>query len=426
MPDRVVIIGLGYVGLPLACLCALKGYKTYGLELDEPKIKKINQNISPIKDEFIQKTLKKIPGKIFATNDSKILQTAKIIIVCGPTPVNEHHEPDLSAIKKSCQTISENLQKNQLIIIESTIYPGTIEEIIKPVLEQSGLKCEKDFFLAHCPERIDPGNQKWVIENIPRVLGGLSETGAKKAKKFYESIISAKITQLNNARQAEAVKMIENTFRDINIAFVNELAKSFPLMGLDIKEVIEGAKTKPFGFMAFYPGPGVGGHCIGVDPYYLIAKARQKGFEHKFLSLAREINNSMPGYVVELAEKLVLQLGKNFIDSKISILGVAYKADVDDFRESPSLEVINMLKQKGAKPVVFDPFIPNQSNTQSIEDAVKAADIVLLLTKHKQFLEKLSPAFLKKNNIKAIIDSHNGLNKEEIIKSGIIYSGIGR
>jgi UDP-N-acetyl-D-glucosamine dehydrogenase len=317
------------------------------------------------------------------------------------------------------------LKKGSLVIIESTIYPGTTDEIALPILEKSGLKCNKDFFLGHCPERIDPGNKKFTLENIPRVIACTSDEGNKKALGFYSTIINAPITLLSTVKEAEAVKVVENTFRDVNIAYVNELAKSFEKMNIDLHQVIKGASTKPFGFMPFYPGPGVGGHCIAQDPYYLIARAKQAGFEHKFLKLAREINNSMPSYAVTLIQRAFKQKKLSFKDAKIAVLGLAYKPNIDDMRESPCIKIVSMLKKKKANLRIFDPFIPKHSTVSSLEEAVKGAQCVVLCTHHKEFLEKLSPDFLKENNVRIIIDCRNMLDKKGIMAKGILYKGIG-
>jgi UDP-N-acetyl-D-glucosamine dehydrogenase len=427
--EKVVIIGLGYVGLPLACLSAKKGFKTTGLDISRKIVDLTNAGKSHIKDVGLEKNVKAVKGKLIATTDASAIKNADFVVVCVPTPVDEQHLPDLKPLESACRSVASNISKGQTIIVESTIYPGTIEEVVKPILESSGLKAEKDFFLVHCPERIDPGNKKWHLENIPRVIGGLSDAGTKKAIKFYSKIIAAKITQLKSVKEAEAVKVAENTFRDINIAFVNELAKSFDKMGIDVVEVIKGASTKPFGYMPFYPGPGVGGHCIAVDPYYLIEKAKSKGFEHKFLKLARQINDSMADFVVEKVEAALNQAskaGKDFSNAKIAVLGVAYKANIDDARESPALKIILILEGKGAKPLIFDPHIPDKSNANSLDSAIKNADVVVLATNHSVFLKQLTPSKLKSSGVKAIVDARNCLDSEAIKKAGIKYFAIGR
>src|SRR3989338_1605329 len=355
----VTIVGLGYVGLPLACLCAENGFKVYGLDIDKNKIELINKGISPIDDGYLINKLKNLKNKINATvNADECIPNSNVVIICVPTPVDKNNAPDLTALIKAASIVSGRIKKGALFIVESTIYPGTVEEVVVPVLKKHGHEPEKnDVFVAHCPERIDPGNKKWVIENLPRVVGGITKEAAIEAAEFYKSIINADVIMLSSIKAAEATKIMENTFRDVNIAFVNEMAKSFDKAGIDILEVIRGASTKPFAFMPHYPGAGVGGHCISVDPYYLIEKAKQLGFHHKFLLLAREINNSMPSYTIELLENELKKLKKSIKGAKVGVLGLAYKANVDDIRESPAFEIINILKTKGADVFVFDPHV---------------------------------------------------------------------
>ena len=352
------------------------------------------------------------------------MKEANIVIVCVPTPAIGT-KPDLKPLEKACETVAKFLQKGMLVIIESTIYPGTVEEIVKPILEKSGLKAGKDFFLGHCPERIDPGNKEFTIEKIPRVLACLSKEGTEKARVFYSSLIDADIMVLDSVKSAEAVKVVENTFRDVNIAFVNELAKSFDKMGIDLAEVIKGASTKPFGFMPFYPGPGVGGHCIAQDPYYLIARSEKAGFDPAFLRLARKINEGMPEHVVLFVEAALKEIGR-FDNAKIAVLGLAYKPGVDDTRQSPAIKIIGLLEDKGMKLRIFDPFIKEKSNVASVEEAIDKADCVLLATNHNSFLKQLSPENLKKAGVRIVIDTRNALDKEGIKEKGIYYKGIGR
>ena len=295
--QTVTIVGLGYVGLPLACLCAKK-YRVNGLELRADVVKKINSGKSHIKDDFLEREVAALKGRINATADASVIKKSDVVIVCVPTPVTEAHLPDLEPLKKSCETISKHMKTGQLIVIESTIYPGTMAEIVQPILAKSGLKCEKDFFLVHCPERIDPGNKKWTIENIPRVLGGLSREGAKIGKEFYESVLSSDVSVLSSAKEAEAVKVVENTFRDVNIAFVNELAKSFDVMGIDIREVIRGASTKPFGYTPFYPGPGVGGHCFDGNEF-IFAKISGKFGVYKLKNFYDLVGKHFKSQIIE-------------------------------------------------------------------------------------------------------------------------------
>lgn len=421
----VCIIGLGYVGLPLACLCAEKGFRVLGLDINRNVVELVKEGKSPITDQKLEEDIANFKGKITVTSEAKeALPHADTIIVCVPTPVTENRKPDLSLLERACISVSKHLKKGQLVIIESTIYPETIEKILKPILEKSGLRAGKDFYLATCPERFDPGNNKWTLEKIPRVLGALSKEGVEKAKAFYGKIIEAEVKVLNSVKAVEATKVVENSFRDINIAFINEIAKSFDKMGIDVKEVIEGASTKPFGFTTFYPGPGVGGHCIPVDPYYLIEKAEQEGFNHRFLKLAREINDAMPEYVVSIVEESI----KGFKGKKpiIGVLGVTYKANVDDTRESPALKIIEKLKEKEIELRIFDPIQDKLNSVESFEEAVNGADCIVLLVEHNEFLEKLSAQNLEKFEVKSIVDARNVLDKEHIKEKGINYKGIGR
>ena len=423
---KACVIGLGYVGLPLACLLARKGFEVSGLEVSDEIVEKTNAGISHIEDEFLAKEVREVKGKLKATtNAAEALKNADVVAVCVPTPVDKQFLPDLEALKSACVSIAENLRKGMLVIIESTIYPGTTEEIAQPILEKSGLKAGVDFFLAHCPERIDPGNRKWRLPQIPRVVGGVNKESVRLAGIFYGQIIDAPVKELRSVRSAEAAKIVENTFRDINIAFVNELAKSFDVLNIDVKEVIEAASTKPFGFMPFYPGPGVGGHCIAVDPYYLIAKAKQSGFDQKFLRLAREINDSMRECVVELAVEGLNALGKSLKDAKIAFLGIAYKPDVDDTRESPALYIIPLLRKKGAVLRIFDPHIEALSNVESLEAALEGADAIIVATSHKEFLQALTPKFVRKKKIGFFLDCRNAFDKVAFKKAGIAFKGIG-
>src|SRR3989338_6427316 len=269
--ENVTIVGLGYVGLPLACLCAEKGYKVYGFDVDSKKVELVNQQISPIDDEYLIKALKNLKNKIIATSaPDGCVPNSDVVIVCVPTPVDRNNLPDLTAVMNSVSTVSKFIRKGALLVIESTIYPGTIEEVVLPILQSENFNALKnDIFVAHCPERIDPGNKQFRVNNLPRVVGGITKESTKKAAEFYRSIIGANVTEVSNLKTAEATKIMENTFRDVNIAFVNEMAQSFDKAGIDIMEVIHVASTKPFAFMPHYPGAGVGGHCIAQDPYYM-------------------------------------------------------------------------------------------------------------------------------------------------------------
>jgi len=425
MKEKIAVIGLGYVGLPLALLASKKGYEVYGVDINKDRIEAINQKHSPFLDAKIEQELQS--SKFIATTDSQVVKDCQIVIICVPTPVSEDKIPNLRPVEGACLTVARNLTKGSLVILESTVNPGVCESIVIPIIEkESGLKAGVDFYVAHCPERINPGDKKWHVENINRVIGSLEATGLKMAYDFYTSIISGSVYKMNNLKEAEAVKIVENSFRDINIAFVNELAMSFSRLGIDVVNVINGAETKPFSFLAHYPGCGVGGHCIPVDPYYLIEYAKQEnGFNHAFLSLAREINNNMPKFTVDL---LTTALGEKNIKptgTRITILGISYKADIDDDRESPAFEIISEAKKAGYDVSIFDPFVLAKSTAQTLTEALKDSMAVIIATNHSDF-KKLSPEFFLTNNISTIIDGRNCLDKEKFIQAGITYRGIGR
>jgi len=421
--EVVAIIGLGYVGLPLACLCAEKSYKVYGLGKDRKKINLVNKGISPIADEELDEWLRQV--KIEATTDYSVIKKSNIIVVCVPTPVDEQYNPDLKPVISATEGIRKNLKKGSLVIMESTVNPGVCEEVMLPILEKSGLKAGRDFDLAHCPERINPGDPKWNVRNIPRCIGALTKKGCERAVKFYKSILEAAVTPMKSLKEAEATKIIENAFRDINIAFVNELAKSFEKLGIDLIDVIKGASTKPFAFMPHWPGVGVGGHCIPVDPYYLIERAKMSGFDHKFLKLARDINNSMPAYTVEKLQDALNQIQKSVKGTTVGVLGLSYKANVGDIRESPSLKVIKYLQELEPKIEIYDPYFPDKSTIKNLDDLLKKCQAIILVTNHNEFV-KMDLAKLKKYGIKVVVDGRNCLDKEKIEKLGIIYKGIGR
>ena len=422
MKTSLAIVGLGYVGLPLACLCVEKNLDVYGIDIDKNKISLIQQGTSPINDPSLKEEVKKIKGKIKVNDDfEEAIKNSSVIIVCVPTPVDNNHIPNMKPLENACREISKNLQKDTLVVIESTIFPGTIEEIVFPILKKSNV----NFYLAHCPERIDPGNKDFTIKNIPRVVAGINNESTKKTAEFYRKIIDTEIMELSNVKAAEATKIMENTFRDINIAFINEMAKSFDKAGIDILEVVKGASTKPFAFMPHYPGAGVGGHCIPIDPYYLIEKAKQIGFDHQFLSLARKINESMPSYTVELLEKELEKSNKKIKGAKVGVLGVAYKPDVDDTRESPAFKVIDALKDKATEIFIFDPYVKKESNVKNLDELMQKSDYIILVTGHNEF-KNMNLSKLKENNIKIVIDGRNCLDKEKIKAMGISYHGIGQ
>jgi nucleotide sugar dehydrogenase len=420
---QIGIVGLGYVGLPLALRSLEKGFKVIGVDSDENKIEKIKKGESPFLEEFIEKRkllLKKLP---VSTNPHE-LKNVDIIIVCVPTPIDKSYYPNLKPLQGAVQSIIDNLGKNQLVIIESTINPGVCEEVLMPMFSEKNLEEGRDYYLAHCPERIDPGNEKWNISNINRVVGAVSKEGLERAVNYYESIIDGDIKPMKSIKAAESVKVVENSFRDVNIAFVNELAQSFDQMGIDVKDVIDGAATKPFAFMAHYPSRGVGGHCIPVDPYYLIEEAKRKGFDHQFLRTARRINNYMPFYTVKILQDTLNEIEKPLKNTRVGVLGLSYKANIDDLRESPAFKIIDELKKKKADISVYDPYIKDKSDVKSLEELLEKVEALVLITNHKDFLAKED--LFKKFKIKAIVDGVNCLDGEKIKKFGIKYHGIGR
>ena len=419
----ICVIGMGYVGLPLAAIAASKGYEVFGFDTDLKKLDLIEKGISPFKEEFLEKLLPKVKIKTFY--DPRLMRLMDIYIICVPTPVDKNFYPDLKPVINASKTIAQNMKKGALVILESTVNPGLSEEVVKPIFEESGHVVGQDVFISHCPERINPGDSRWNVSNIPRVVGSFDEIGLKKTKDFYESIVDAPIMTMGSIREAEAVKIMENSFRDINIAFVNELAQSFAQMDIDVTNVIRGASTKPFAFMAHWPSCGVGGHCIPVDPYYLIEKAKNFGFDHRFLRTARSINKSMPLFTVEILQDLLNKLEMPVKNTNIGILGLSYKANVGDLRESPSLELIKILKEKGASLHIFDPYVPKMSTVGSLAEILEKSDAILLATNHREF-ENIPAETFKKFGIKAIVDGKNCLDKQNIQKSGILYRGIGR
>lgn len=420
---KVCVLGLGYVGFPLAILCSAKGYEVWGFDKDEKKLERIEKGENIVREKYLDDFLPQT--KINIVREKKQIGECDIAIICVPTPVDEKHYPDLSFVEEASQTVAENMKKRALVLVESTINPGVCEEVIQPVFEKAGHVVGKDVFISHCPERINPGDKKWNVMNIPRVVGSFDEEGLRRSVEFYQSIIDAEIMPMKTIREAEASKIIENSFRDINIAFVNELAKSFDLMGIDILNVIRGAATKPFAFMPHWPSCGVGGHCIPVDPYYLIEKARELDFDHKFLRVARAINSSMPHYTVELLQDALNEIEKPFKNTCIGLLGVSYKANVGDLRESPALKIIELLEKRGAKLYIFDPYVSEKSNVANLEELLKKSQAVVVAADHDEF-RKISAETLKEQDIRVVIDGKNCLDKEKILGLGITYRGIGR
>jgi nucleotide sugar dehydrogenase len=416
-----VVVGLGYVGLPLAVLAAKKGNRVIGLDIDTRKVETINAGASPFFDVTLTRELGRSP--IEASTDFGLVAEADVVIVCVPTPVRDDHSPDLGPLEGACRGIVPYLTAGTLVVIESTINPGICETVVIPILESTGLKAGIDFDIAHCPERVNPGDANWNVENIHRVAGSLTDRGLERTLAFYRSILTGTVHPMKSLKEAEAVKIVENTFRDINIAFVNELAISFDRLGIDIVNVIQAASTKPFAFMAHYPSCGVGGHCIPVDPYYLIAEGKRNGFDHEFLSLARKINNRMPAFTVDVLEKTLAAKGESLKGARIAILGLAYKANIDDTRESPSYKIAEELRGREALPVAYDPFVT--ANEGTLAETLKGAQAAIIATAHDEF-RNLRPEDFLEHGVSVIIDGKNCLDKERFLDAGIAYKGIGR
>ncbi|RPI37378.1 MAG: nucleotide sugar dehydrogenase [Nitrospiraceae bacterium] len=412
----VGVIGLGYVGLPLALVFIRAGFRVRGFDLDEKKIRLLKQgksyikHISPEKIADMNKT-----GRFLPTADFSKIRTTDCIIICVPTPLNEYREPDISYVINTTETISRYLRPGHLISLESTTYPGTTDDDMRPILEKAGLKAGEDFFLAYSPEREDPNNQDFSTSTIPKVVGGYSSSCLKAADALYRSVV-VQTVPVSSTRVAEASKLLENIYRAVNIALVNELKLCFDRMGINVWEVIQAAKTKPFGFQAFYPGPGLGGHCIPIDPFYLTWKAREYDFHTKFIELAGEVNTGMPYYVIGKVVDALNAHGKSIKGARILLLGLSYKKDIDDVRESPSLKLITLLQEKGAKVDYNDPHVPKthkmrdydlgMSSVPLTEKNLKKYDCVLISTDHSAY----DYAFIVKNS-KLIVDSRNATGK---------------
>jgi UDP-N-acetyl-D-glucosamine dehydrogenase len=404
---QIGIIGCGYVGLPLALRFADVGHRVVGFDLDQTKVDKLNSGQSYIQHISADKIREHVEHKRFsATSDFTKLRDMDAVLICVPTPLDERREPDLSYVENTAKAIAPNLQRNQLIVLESTTYPGTTEELVLPILEKGGLRCPidtgmsgkevaTDFYLAFSPEREDPGNKQYGLAQIPKIVGGINPPSGRAAMGMYAQIVS-KVVPVTSTRAAEMVKLMENIFRCVNIAMVNELKQLCLRMGLDIWEVIDSAATKPFGFMPFYPGPGLGGHCIPVDPYYLSWKEREFDFSTRFIELAGEINTEMPYHVVSAVGTALNERQKSIKGSKILLLGVAYKKDVDDMRESPSLKLLELLTERGAVLDYNDPYFPalhkmrhyDFSHKRSVAlspAAIASYDCVLIATDHTSY-----------------------------------------
>ncbi|MGH7897477.1 MAG: nucleotide sugar dehydrogenase [Candidatus Binatia bacterium] len=442
-PEATVgVIGLGYVGLPLSLTMAESGKRVVGFDVDAAKVKQLRRGESYIRHiggERVKKLasqartvadlLRDGNGKFFATGEFAELGQCDAIIICVPTPLTEGREPELGYVSGTAEEIAKHLRPGQLVVLESTTYPGTTEEIVQPILERGGLRVGRDFHLAFSPEREDPGNQRYTTRTIPKVVGGVTGRCGEVAGALYGSFLE-KVVVVSGARVAEATKLLENIYRSVNIALVNELKMLFDRMEIDVWEVIEAAATKPFGFTAFHPGPGLGGHCIPIDPFYLTWKARHYDFSTRFIELAGEVNTAMPYYVVERVVEALNDRGKALRGARVLVLGVAYKKDVDDLRESPSLKVIEVLESRGARVAYNDPYVPSLrarrlrhyetfelDSVELSDEALRAADCVLIATDHSSYdvarIVRLASLIVDTRN--ATKNVHDG--KEKIVKA---------
>ena len=407
----VGVIGLGYVGLPLAVEFARGGLKVIGFDLDKSRVEQINRGRSYIPDVATETVAALVEQrKLSAATDFSHLKEADAVIICVPTPLRKTKEPDISYILAAAEQVKTYLHSPQLVVLESTTYPGTTDEVLLPMLKETGLALDKDFYLAFSPERVDPGNKQYQTHNIPKVVGGVSAASTEIAAALYQTIVQ-EVHKVSSARVAETAKLLENTYRSVNIGLVNEMAQLCYHLGIDSWEVIEAAATKPFGFMAFYPGPGIGGHCIPLDPHYLSWKARLHGFEARFIGLAEEVNSHMPRHVVELVQNGLNSHQKAVKGSRVLVLGVAYKRDINDVRESPALGIVDQLMHKGAEVSYHDPFVAEMtldgrdslSSVALTDETLSACDCAVIVTDHSDVdyarVLRLAPLIVDTRNV---------------------------
>ena len=406
------VVGLGYVGLPLAVEKAKAGFNVIGFDVQEDKVKNVNDGVNYIGD-VLPADLESLvsAGKLKATSDYSFIKEVDAVAICVPTPLDIYKQPNMSYVESSAKAIAANFTKGTLIVLESTTYPGTTEELIKPILEASGMVCGEDFFLAYSPERVDPGNKDFNTKNTPKVVGGITESCTKVAAAMYRAVLDGDVHEVSSPAVAEMEKLLENTFRNINVALANEMAILCHKMGIDVWEVIDAAASKPYGFMPFYPGPGLGGHCIPIDPWYLTWKAREYNYHTKLIETAGEINDSMPDFVVQRCSEILNTQGKSLNGSKILVLGVAYKKDIDDYRESPVLPILDRLTRNGAKWEAIDSYVPEFKlhgdlikTVEISEENLKEADLIVLATNHSNFDYSL----ISKSGT-AILDTRNSI-----------------
>ncbi len=385
------VVGLGYVGLPLAVEKAKAGFHVIGFDVQNQKVEMVNQGHNYIGD-VVDSDLERIvrDGYLRATTDFASVASCDCVCIAVPTPLDKHQQPDISYVRSSTESIMPYMHKDMLVVLESTTYPGTTEELIRPILERSGLKCGEDFYLAFSPERVDPGNLIYKTKNTPKVVGGVTPECTDIAATLYEAVLEAPVQRVSSPAVAEMEKILENTYRNVNIGLINELAMLCDRMGINVWEVVDAAKSKPYGFQAFYPGPGLGGHCIPLDPYYLSWKAREFGFHTSMIESSMIINDRMPDYCADRAMKALNERQKAMNGAKVLVLGVAYKQDIDDYRESPAIRVIDCLRVRGARVSFYDPYIPEYREDGRVEkglpaltkEALEEADLVMVTTAH--------------------------------------------
>lgn len=420
---KLGVVGLGYVGLPLAVEKAKAGYQVIGFDVQSAKVDMVNQGknyIGDIVDTDLEGLVKS--GKLKATTDFSFVGEVDALAIAVPTPLDLYKQPDLSYVVNSTKSVAEYLHKGMLVVLESTTYPGTTEEVCKPILEESGLKCGEDFFLAFSPERVDPGNKQFKTKNTPKVVGGCTRECTEVAAMLYRSILEGDVMEVSSPAVAEMEKILENTFRNVNIALANEMAILCKRMGIDVWEVIDAAKTKPYGFMPFYPGPGLGGHCIPLDPFYLEWKAKEYDYHTKLIETSGIINDYMPEFVVENVMKLLNMQEKHLKGSKVLLMGAAYKNDIDDMRESPVLKVIEHLEKNGANIIYNDPYIPSfkhlnkEYKSVNWEKEIKEADIVIITTNHscydyQRIVDEAKILYDTRNATKDVKNNREKINK---------------
>ncbi|MFL0269795.1 nucleotide sugar dehydrogenase [Candidatus Clostridium radicumherbarum] len=420
---KLGVVGLGYVGLPLAVEKAKAGYEVIGFDVQDSKVQMVNDGVNYIGD-IVDEDLKKLVegSRLKATTDFSFVADVDAVSICVPTPLDKYKQPDLSYVVNSSRSVAKYMHRGLLVVLESTTYPGTTEEVLKPILEESGLKCGEDFFLAFSPERVDPGNKEYKTKNTPKVVGGCTPECTEVAAMLYRSVLESDVMEVSSPAIAEMEKILENTFRNINIALANEMAILCKKMGIDVWEVIEAAKTKPYGFMPFYPGPGLGGHCIPLDPFYLSWKAREYDYHTKLIETSGEINDYMPEFVMETAMKLLNTHKKSLNGATVLLLGVAYKNDIDDLRESPALKVIEHLEKNGANVIYNDPYIPKFKHNKkeyvsvNLQENLETADIVIITTNHscydyQEVVNKAKLLYDTRNATKNVVENREKIHK---------------